>query len=201
MPASQGDDDGQTPLPICKPRSDKVKGPMQDHPFKSYTLLMAAYAALFGAVASRLRRDPSLLAQTPPPRDLVLLGLASYQLSRLINYDKVTSPLREPFVDLDKGPLHPEGTRGEAKGSGLRLVIGQLMTCSLCMSAWTGAFNVYLLTLSPRLGRLFLLVVAASGASDMLNPLFELLMKSPGLVEKSEQVARQEIETRERGRI
>jgi hypothetical protein len=170
---------------------------MEDHPRKSYPFLMAAYASLFAIVASRLRRDPTLLAQTPAPRDLVLLGLASFQLTRLINYDKVTSPLRAPFVDLDKGPLHPEGTRGEAKGSGLQYSIGQLLTCSLCMSAWAGAFNVYLLTLAPRFGRLFLLIVASTGMSQMLNPLFELLMKVPGLVEKSEQVAKQAVEHRE----
>ena len=31
--------------------------------------------------------------------DLLLLGIATYKLSRLISSDRVTSPLRAPFVE------------------------------------------------------------------------------------------------------
>jgi hypothetical protein len=160
---------------------------MDERPHKAYALIVAAYLGLMGAVADRVRRDPTLLQEAPGTRDLFLLGLGSYQLSRFLTYDKVTSVFRLPFVEEGKGPVHPEGTREVAKGSGLRLAIGQLLTCSLCMSAWTGALNAYLFTLSPRLGRLFLLVLSASGISQMLHPLFELLSKSPGAVEAIEQ--------------
>ncbi len=55
------------------------------------------------------------------------------------------------------------------------------------MSAWTGALNVYLYTLSPRVGRLVMLVLSATGAAQMLNPVFETLMKLPGAVEKQQE--------------
>ena len=157
---------------------------MDERPRRWHAAIMAVYAALFGAVANRISKDPELLAEAPPPRDRVLLGLASYQLSRLIAVDKVTSVFRQPFVEEGKGPLHPEGTREEATGSGRRLAIGQLLTCTLCMTAWAGAFNVYAYTLSPRLGRLFVLVVASTGMAQLLNPIFEALMKLPGVFEK-----------------
>ncbi len=101
---------------------------MQDRPHGSYALITGAYAALLAAVAHRVQHDPKLLTEVPPLRDLFLLGLASYQLSRLAAYDKVTSVFRLPFVQEGKGPLHPEGTQEEAKGSGIQLAIGQLVT-------------------------------------------------------------------------
>ncbi len=153
---------------------------MPERPHAAYAAIMGFFAVMFGLVAGRLRRDQAMLSETPPTRDLVLLGLASFQLSRLVTYDKVTSVFRLPFVEEGKGPQHPEGTQEQAKGDGLQLAIGQLLTCSPCMSSWAGAFLAYLYVTSPRLGRLVLLVLSASGMSQLLHPTFELLMKAPG---------------------
>ncbi len=167
---------------------------MAERPHAAYAVIAAAFAALFALVAGRLRRDPEMLTETPPARDVFLLGLASFQLSRVITYDKVTSTFRLPFVEEGKGPQHPEGTQEQAKGSGLQLAIGQLLTCSPCMSAWTGALLAYLYVLSPRLGRLVLLVLSASGMSQLIHPTFELLMKSGGLIEASQKAAERQAE-------
>lgn len=159
---------------------------MQERPHAAYAAIVAIFAALFGLVAGRLRRDAAVLNETPPTRDLLLLGLASFQLSRLATYDKVTSVFRLPFVEEGKGPQHPEGTQELAKGEGLQLAIGQLVTCSPCMSAWTGALLAYLYVVSPRLGRLVLIVLSPSGMSQLLHPTFELLMKAPGAFEAAQ---------------
>ncbi len=101
---------------------------MDERPHKSYALISAAYLALLAAVADRVRRDPTLVAEAPGSRDLFLLGLSSFTLTRFATYDKVTSFLRLPFVQEGEGPLHPEGTQEVARGSDLRLAIGQLFT-------------------------------------------------------------------------
>lgn len=165
---------------------------MQERPYTSYALLMAVYTALFGWVASRVGRSQAP-AEMPGPRDLFVLALASFQLSRLLTYDKVTSVIRAPFIESGQGPMHPEGTQEEATGSGLRLAIGQLFTCSPCMSAWAGALNTYALTLFPRTGRLYLLVLAATGMSTLLNPLFTWLTELSGLVKGKEDLQEQEL--------
>ncbi|HEV2122629.1 MAG TPA: DUF1360 domain-containing protein, partial [Chloroflexota bacterium] len=60
--------------------------------------------------------------------------------------------------------------------------VGELVTCPWCMSVWAGAFNVYLMTLFPRAGRLFLLVLSSSGISQLLDPIFPLLNYLSGYV-------------------
>lgn len=60
--------------------------------------------------------------------DLLLYGLATEHLSRLVTKDLVTSVLRSPFTGF-------EGTAGEgevnkaAKGHGTRHAVGELLTC------------------------------------------------------------------------
>ncbi len=55
------------------------------------------------------------------------------------------------------------------------------------MSAWSGAFNVYIFTLFPRIGRLFLLTLAASGISEILDPIFPLLNYLSGYLQGKQQ--------------
>lgn len=97
-------------------------------PHGAYALIVAVYLALLGGVAARVRRTPELLTETPPPRELFLLGLATYRLSRLLTYDRVTSVLRLPVVEEGRGTQHLEGTQEQAKGTGLQLALGQLFT-------------------------------------------------------------------------
>lgn len=59
---------------------------------------------------------------------MLALGLATYRLSRLLTYERVTTVFRLPFVDPNRGPTRPEGTRGVPKGEGLQLALGQLFT-------------------------------------------------------------------------
>ncbi len=101
---------------------------MKNRPHTAYAFIVAVYLALFGGVAARICRDPKILTETPAPRDLALLGIATYRLSRLLAFDRVTSVFRLPFVEEGKGTQHLEGTQEQAKGSGLQLALGQLFT-------------------------------------------------------------------------
>lgn len=162
---------------------------MKNAPMGGYAIIMAIFLTAFGAVAASLRRNPATLSTTPPARDIVLLGIATFRLSRLLAADRVTSILRRPFVEEGVGEEQLEGVVQKPKEQGgLVQVVGELVTCPWCTSIWAAAFNVYLLTFFPRVGRLFLLVMGSSGISQLLDPVFPLLNYLSGYTEDKKEV-------------
>ena len=162
---------------------------MEQLPYRAYAVTVGVFLAIFGLLSSRVARNPKLLDQTPPSRDLFLLGVATFRLSRLISKDRVTAVFRLPFVYEGRGEENLEGTVEEPKAeSGWRQDIGQLVTCPWCTSVWAGLFNASLLVFFPRIGRYFLLTVASSGMSELLDPVFPLLNYLSGLAHDRQQV-------------
>jgi len=106
--------------------------------------------------------------------DLVLLSFATLRLGRLISYDLVMQPLRSPFTET-VADSSGAGDTVEAKGSGPKRVIGELLSCPICSGTWIAAFLVYGLYLFPNPTRVFLIMTAVICFSDVLNALLELL--------------------------
>jgi uncharacterized protein DUF1360 len=137
-------------------------------PLLSYAALMGAFGALFaGALVALGRRDRKL-----PDRlefaDLLTIGVASHKLSRLIAKDKVTSPLRAPFTELEAGG-GPGEVEESARGHGARKAIGELLICPYCLGLWVvSAFAIGLL-FAPRLTRFLAAIFAALTISDFLQ--------------------------------
>ena len=162
---------------------------MKDAPRGGYAIIITIFLTLFGAVAASLRRNPATLSQTPPARDIALLGIATFRMSRLVTADRVTSILRRPFVEEGVGEEQLEGVvQKPREEGGIVQAVGQLITCPWCISVWAAAFNVYLLTLFPRVGRLFLLIMSSSGISQLLDPVFPLLNYLSGYTEDKKDV-------------
>jgi hypothetical protein len=162
---------------------------MKDAPKGGYAIIMAIFLTAFGAVAASLRSRPSTLSTTPPARDIALLGIATFRLSRLLTADRVTSVLRAPVVDEGVGEAQLEGVVQRPKQQGgIVQAAGELVTCPWCTSVWAAAFNVYLLTLFPRVGRLFLMILSSSGISQLLDPVFPLLNYLSGYTEDKKEV-------------
>lgn len=70
--------------------------------------------------------------------DFVLLIFASFRLTRLVVYDKITEFLRRPFHLTIEETL-PDGSTEtfiEIKGTGLRYWIGELLSCHWCTGFW-----------------------------------------------------------------
>ncbi len=156
---------------------------MKDKPRAGYAIIISIFLTIFGAAATALRRNPSVLNQTPPAREIALLGIATFRMSRLIAADRVTSILREPVIEEGVGEEQLEGVVQKPRETGgFVQSIGELVTCPWCISVWAAAFNVYLLTLFPRVGRLFLLIMSTSGISQLLDPVFPLLNYLSGYV-------------------
>lgn len=137
---------------------------------------LAAYATLVGVFSSSLALFfllARLLGRPLPkrigPMDLLLLGVATRQMSRLISKDAATSFLRAPFTEY-VGPSPVPGEVVERpRGSGLRWVVGQLLTNPLSTGQWIAAGLVYGLLLAPRLTRLVAGIFATVAIADFLQ--------------------------------
>ena len=64
--------------------------------------------------------------------DIVLIGIATFRLGRMIAFDRIMDPLRVPFskvVDDNSG----EGKTVVPRGSGFRQAMGQWIVCPTCV--------------------------------------------------------------------
>ena len=68
-----------------------------------------------------------------------------------------------------------EGGSKRPKGRRLRYAVGELMTCTRCMGAWSALALVGLRLHAPRAGRTVTTVLAASAGNDALQAGFSWL--------------------------
>jgi uncharacterized protein DUF1360 len=131
-----------------------------------YAVINVVYAALAAgllyATRERAAEDPI------PVRELVPLSAATFALSKVIAREKVGTWVREPFVDQDGHPPEPTGR-------GLRRAVGELVTCTRCVGAWSALGIVGLRVASPTTGRTVASVLAASAANDFIHAGFRWL--------------------------
>ena len=134
-----------------------------------YAKINAVYAALLGGllVASRGRtsRDPIRNSE------LIPLGAATFALSKAVARERIGTWVREPFVDEDHGSQKPRGRR-------LRRAVGELLSCTRCVGAWSGLAVVGLRIMNPEAGRTVATVLAASAANDWAQAGFKHLCES-----------------------
>jgi Protein of unknown function (DUF1360) len=142
--------------------------PRERPPFAAYATFAAVFhAAMAGAVAAA-KRSGRELPEHVGPGDVVLIGTASYKLSRLISKKKVTAFVRAPFTELE-GKAGPAELEERPRGSGLRRAMGELLLCPYCLGLWaSGAFHAGLL-LAPRATRFSASVLTAMTISDFLQ--------------------------------
>lgn len=139
---------------------------------------MTGLGAVAGA-ASR-RGTPHV---APTALDVTLLGLATFKASRTLAKDKVTSFVREPFVEEDayagdETPVHT---------GGMQQALGELVTCTRCAGTWIGAGLASLQLLAPRTGRLLTLVLATGAVNDALLAGFSALSAKANELEQRTQ--------------
>jgi hypothetical protein len=142
--------------------------PRERPPLAAYaTLATVFHGAMAGAVAAA-KRSGRDLPQRVEAGDVVLIGTASYQLSRLIAKKKVTAFMRAPFTELE-GRGGPAELEERPRGTGLRRALGELLVCPYCLGLWaSGGFHVGLL-FAPRATRFSASVLAAMSISDFLQ--------------------------------
>jgi uncharacterized protein DUF1360 len=131
-----------------------------------YAALSAGLAALITGVAVAARKrgtDSDPITGT----ELIPLSAAAFSISKAIAREKVGTWVREPFVDEEHGQ--------RPQGRGLRRAVGELVTCTRCVGAWSAAGIVGLRVLSPQTGRVVTSVFAVSAANDFLQAGFKWL--------------------------
>jgi hypothetical protein len=129
---------------------------------------MTIFNALFAGALLLAKRRGRELPERPAAGDVVLVGIASHKLSRLIGKDKVTSPIRAPFTELE-GHGGPGEFEERSRGTGVRKAIGELLICPYCLGLWVAAaFSIGIL-FAPRLSRFVAAVFTALTASDFLQ--------------------------------
>lgn len=125
-------------------------------PLVGYASLASVYATGVGAAALAIARRSKRTGQpvkTPKASDLVLLGIASFKISRLLTRDSVTAFVRAPFVE----PQGRAPAAGEVKekpvGGTMRKAVGELLTCPFCLDQWVATAALLSFLGSPKLAR------------------------------------------------
>jgi hypothetical protein len=142
--------------------------PEETPPLGGYAALMGVFASMAGALSWWAWRTGHSLPERVPTADLMLVALATHKASRLIAKDRVTSPLRAPFTRLE-GEGGPGEVEEQARGSGLRLAVGELLICPYCLGPWVATLFAGGLALAPRATRWGASILSVIFVADVLQ--------------------------------
>jgi len=122
----------------------------------------------FGGGLAVLRARGRPLPDRVSPADVVLVGIATHKLARLMTKDRVTSFARAPFTRFEEPTGHGEVSE-EPRGRGLRRAVGELLVCPYCVGQWVvGGLTLGMIG-APRLTRVLTGMYAAETVSDALQ--------------------------------
>ncbi len=135
---------------------------MDDKPAAAahYAAFNAVWALLVGGLLTTTR------GPAPSATELPLFGLASFTLTKALAREKVGTWVREPLVDDPQGERRPKGT-------GLRYVAGELVTCTRCLGTWSSLGLVGLRIARPREGRVVASLLATAAVNDFAQAAFQ----------------------------
>jgi hypothetical protein len=136
-------------------------------PLAEYGILTAAFGAGLGALLAAASRSDRLPDEVDW-RDVLLLGIATHKVSRIVARDKITSFLRAPFTRYE-GPAHINEINEQPRGEGLRYAIGELVACPLCIAAWIGGAFFGGLLYAPRATRVVGALFTSLAIADSLH--------------------------------
>jgi hypothetical protein len=142
--------------------------PQKRPPFGPYLAFMSIFGTLVSAALLIARRQGRELPERVSAADLALVGTASHKLSRLVSKDKVTSPLRAPFTELE-GKGGPAELEESSRGTGLQKAIGELLICPYCLGLWVVAAFSIGIVFAPRVTRFVASLFSALTISDFFQ--------------------------------
>lgn len=136
-----------------------------------YLALIALYNGALALVLLAAKRS-GRLGTRPRLDDLLLVGVATQRLSRLITKDRVTSALRAPFTAYE-GEGGPGEVEERARGHGARRAVGELLVCPFCVAQWVAGAFVCGLLFAPRVTRFVAGLFSAVAVADTLQLLYK----------------------------
>ncbi|WP_102347297.1 DUF1360 domain-containing protein [Bacillus sp. Marseille-P3661] len=110
--------------------------------------------------------------------DFILLFLATFRLTRLLVYDKITNFIRRPFHNeyeetLEDGTVE---TFIEIKGTGLRKFIGELLSCYWCTGLWCAIVLYACYLFVPFYINPIIIVLAIAGCAALLEAILQRIL-------------------------
>ena len=131
-----------------------------------YAVLNAVFATVLAGVVAAAR-ERTRESDPLTTRDLAVTGAATFALAKVIAREQIGTWVRDPFVDEQDGR--------RPRGRGIRRAVGELVTCTRCVGAWSALGLVGLRLTSPAAGRVVNDVLAVSAMNDWLQAAFKLL--------------------------
>ncbi|MGN1401541.1 MAG: DUF1360 domain-containing protein [Bacillus sp. (in: firmicutes)] len=106
--------------------------------------------------------------------DLMVFSLACFRLTRLLVYDKITSFIRKPFFEEEKGEENGQQvTYIVPRKTGIRGWIGELLNCYWCTGIWMAIFIMTLGHFFPTCSSLFIMVLAIAGLASIIETIVQ----------------------------
>jgi hypothetical protein len=108
--------------------------------------------------------------------ELSILALASFRLTRLFVFDKITAFIRNFFLD----EIEEKDEKGETeiylvpKKGIMRGFIGELLSCYWCTGVWSSIALCTLYLIFPTIAIPVLLVLAVSGLAAIIETIVQL---------------------------
>lgn len=108
--------------------------------------------------------------------NFIILALASFRLTRLIVFDKITEFIRQPFFD----EIEEENEEGTIevfyvpKRTPLKKFIGELLSCYWCTGVWISTAVVAGYLIYPTIFLPIILVFAVAGLAAILESIVHL---------------------------
>lgn len=164
---------------LCNPFAAYTAHTHQDRPLGAYAGLIGLFNLLIVGGIGRARQQGVGFPERVDARDIVLLGVATHKLSRLVTKDMVTSVLRAPFTTFEGNAGDGEITEG-ARGTGVQHALGELLTCPFCFGQWVVAGLAYGLIMAPRPTRFLASVCASLTLADFLQAAYGFAKKHAG---------------------
>lgn len=106
--------------------------------------------------------------------NFLILALASFRLTRLIVFDKITEFIREPFFDeIEEIEDGVKEVYYLPKKLGIKKFIGELLSCYWCTGIWAAAFLVGMAYLLPPLAVPLILILAVAGLAAVIETIVQ----------------------------
>lgn len=138
-------------------------------PLGAYSAITGVYNLVFASLFVAARGRQGSFAPTVGGLDMILFGVATHKLSRLITKDFVTSFLRAPFTRYEgHGDAHAE-VQESPRGRGMRYALGELLTCPYCVAQWVAPAFWFGSLVAPAPTRLVSRVFTTVALADVLH--------------------------------
>jgi Protein of unknown function (DUF1360) len=148
----------------------------EDRPLGTYGTFIGAYGLAVGAGVALARRTGRRPLR-PGPWDVALMMVTTHKIARILAKAPVTSPIRAPFMRYE-GASGPSELAEEARGTGVRHAVGELLSCPFCLAQWVGSAYAAGLTFAPNATRLAGATVTAVAGADWLQLIYQRLQQA-----------------------